>query len=291
MRWLLAVAFAFLFLPTQARAFGQSGEYVVCEIAWLNLTPAAKAEVERLIALGGDYATFTQSCTFATDRRQRSPEHFANFPRDADRVAGPGCPRGLPCVITAVPNDLAILRSATASDADKSRTLKLFGYWVAVIHSPLHVSFADDRGGNDIEETGPCQNSLHSVWDTCIVERRVLGPGSDRYPRAREAAARLNASIRAKDARAWRRSEPWQWAAESFEIARQPRTGYCVRKPDGCWYSESERVYAQDLPKRSQIVDEAYLDWAAPIVEDRLRRAGIRLAHALNRTFDPAYRG
>ena len=40
------------------------------------------------------------------------------------------------------------------------------------IHQPLHVSFADDRGGNFIREAGPCVNSLHTVWDTCIIEKK-----------------------------------------------------------------------------------------------------------------------
>src|SRR5262249_28277484 len=46
-------------------------------------------------------------------------------------------------------------------------------HWVGDIHQPLHVSFADDRGGNFIRESGPCVNSLHTVWDTCIIEKKL----------------------------------------------------------------------------------------------------------------------
>jgi hypothetical protein len=291
MRWIIAAAFAFCFFfaPSPAHAWGESGHYTVCEIAYLNLTPKAKAEVDRLIAVGGGYGSFTQSCTFPDKPRQRAGEHFANYARGAPRVTGPACPGGRPCVLSAIDGDLAILRSPSATDDDKSKALKFIGHWYGDIHQPLHVSFADDQGGNLIDVRGPCQFSLHSVWDTCIVENRIFRPGSDRYARARAAAAALNATITARQRHVWVQSAPWRWAAESYLITRRPMTGYCIPKPGSCWYSATEQSYSNGDPKRVQNVDNAYLDWAKPIVADRLKRAGIRLAHSLNKSFDPAY--
>jgi len=294
MRRLIAAVFglfALFLMPSAAHAWGESGHYATCEIAYLNLTPKAKAEVDRLIAVGGGYPTFTQSCTFPDKPRQRASEHFANYARTVRRVTGPGCPGGRPCVITAIDNDLAILRSATATDAEKSAALKFIGHWFGDIHQPLHISFADDQGGNQIDESGPCDFGLHAVWDTCIVERRVFAPGTDRYARAQEAAARLNATITRGNRILWIRDKPWQWAAESYEIATRVQTGYCIgmMMPASCWYSPTKEHYVSGDPKRVQLVDDAYLDWARIIVEDRLKRAGIRLADALNRSFDPAY--
>lgn len=293
MRWIVAAAFAFLFFLASgpAHAWGESGHYTVCEIAYLNLTPTAKAEVDRLIALGGDYDSFTRSCTFPDKPRQRASEHFANYARAVPRVTGPACPGGRPCIVSAIDSDLAVLRSPSASDEDKSKSLKFIGHWYGDIHQPLHISFADDQGGNLIDEQGPCDFSLHSIWDTCIVERRVFGPGTDRYARARAAAAALDATITSGQRRSWRQTAAWRWAAESYEISRRPATGYCIMKPGSCWYSATQQTYAANDPKRVQIVDNAYLDWAKPIVADRLKRAGIRLAHSLNKSFDPAYGG
>ena len=287
--WLLLAALAFVLTPSAARAWGQSGHYTICEIAYSNLTPAARAEVDRLIAVGGGYATFSHSCIFPDSERLRTPEHYVSYARADERVTGPGCPGNRPCLITAITNDLEILRSGTASDADKSTALKFIGHWIADIHQPLDISFADDWGGSQIDISGGCLNSLHSVWDTCIIERRVFAPGPDRHTRAVAAAARLNAAITPSQRHAWRGSEPWEWAAESFEIATRPETGYCVRRAGSCWYSATAETYEAGTPRRIQIVDENYLEWATPIVEDRLERAGIRLAHALNETFDPSY--
>lgn len=294
MRWIIAAIFAFFLAPSAASAWGQGGHYTVCEIGYLNLTPAAKAEVDRLVALDGRFASFTETCTFPDNPVSRASEHFANYSR-TDRRIRPGCPGDRPCVLGALDSDLAILRSSGASDREKATAILYIGHWFGDLHQPLHISFADDRGGNSIQAAGPCsgsfQASLHSVWDTCVIERRIFAPGTDRVARARAAAALLNGSIADGQRRSWTRSRPWQWAGESFKITIAARTGYCVRKAGACWYSADKREFANGDPQRSQLVDDAYLDRAKPIVETRLKRAGIRLAEALNRSFDPAFDG
>jgi hypothetical protein len=294
MRWIIAAAIAslFFFAPNPAHAWGQGGHYTVCEIGYLNLTPTAKAEVDRLVALDGRFASFTETCTFPDNPVSRASEHYANYAR-TDRRIGPGCPGGRPCVISALEGDLATLRSGT--DAEKKLAILYIGHWFGDLHQPLHVSFADDRGGNSIQADGPCsgsfQASLHSVWETCVIERRIFAPGTDRVARARAAAALLNAGITDSERRNWNRSQPWQWAGESFKITTAAATGYCVRKAGACWYSSTKREFANGDPQRSQLVDNAYLDRAKPVVESRLRRGGIRLAYALNKAFDPAFDG
>jgi hypothetical protein len=294
MRWIIAAAFAtFLFFaPNAAHAWGQGGHYTVCEIGYLNLTPTAKAEVDRLVALDGRFASFTETCTFPDSPVSRASEHYANYLR-TDRRIGPGCPGGRPCVISALEGDLALLRSGT--DAEKKTAILYIGHWFGDLHQPLHISFADDRGGNSIKAAGPCsgsfQASLHSVWDTCVIERRIFAPGTDRVARARAAAALLNAGISDGERRNWNRSQPWQWAGESYKVTIKGSTGYCIRKSGACWYSADKEAFANGDPQRTVVVDDAYLDHAKPVVESRLRRAGIRLAYALNKSFDPAFDG
>ncbi len=297
MRWIIAAAIAsifFLLAPTQAGAWGQGGHYTVCEIGYLNLTPAAKAEVDRLVALDGRFASFTETCTFPDSPVSRASEHYSNYLR-SDRRIRPGCPGGRPCVLGAIDSDLAILRSSSASAAEKSTAILYIGHWFGDLHQSLHISFADDRGGNSVKAGGPCSGrfeaSLHSVWDTCVIERRIFGPGTDRLAQARAAAVILNTSISDRKRRKWVRSQPWRWAGESYKVTIAGRTGYCIRKSGACWYSADKEEYASGDPQRTHAVDDSYLDGGRPIVEARLRRAGIRLAHALNQTFDPTYRG
>jgi hypothetical protein len=296
MRWIIAVSLAcWLFLaPEDARAWGQGGHYTVCEIGYLNLTPRAKAEVDRLVALDGRFASFTETCTFPDNPVSRASEHYSNYPRSQRRV-GAGCPGGRPCVLSALESDLATLRSGSAGDSEKALAILYIGHWFGDLHQPLHISFADDRGGNSIKAPGLCSGtyeaSLHSVWDSCVIERRIFSPGTDRLARARAAARILAEPVTDGQRRNWVRSKPRQWAGESYRVTLAGRTGYCVRKGGACWYSAEKQAFAEGDTPRNQLVDDAYLDRARPIVEARLRRAGIRLADALNRSFDPDFDG
>src|SRR5439155_16361481 len=85
-------------------------------------------------------------------------------------------------------------------------------------------------------------------------------------------------------------AQPWQWAAESYAIAIRPETLYCFQQAGTCRYSPTQATYTGGA-ERTQALTPAYLDRAAPIVRDRLSRAGIRLADALNRALDPGYHG
>ena len=91
--------------------------------------------------------------------------------------------QGVPtCLFTAIVTDREVLQTSS-DDQAKLASLKFLGHWVGDIHQPLHVSFADDHGGNFIRESGPCVNSLHTVWDTCIIEKKL---GTDPMTVARD---------------------------------------------------------------------------------------------------------
>jgi hypothetical protein len=47
---------------------------------------------------------------------------------------------------------------------------------VGDVHQPLHVSFQDGPGGNQIGISGGlCSWDLHAVWDSCIIEQGLRG--------------------------------------------------------------------------------------------------------------------
>jgi hypothetical protein len=82
---------------------------------------------------------------------------------------------------------------------------------VGDVHQPLHVSFKDDRGGNAIDEQGPCADNLHAVWDTCLIERTL---GRD----IRHIAAELRSRVTEAERAAWTGTGAKDWANESFLI-------------------------------------------------------------------------
>ena len=139
------------------------------------------------------------------------------------------------------------------------------------------MSFADDRGGNFIRESGPCVNSLHTVWDSCIIEKKL---GTDPQTIAQDLLDGLSDSDRA----ALIAVPIAGWANESFQVTRRKSVQYCVRVGARCFYQQGNETFSEGEDEKVVIVDAAYLEQHVPFVRDRLTRAGIRLADLLNRT-------
>ncbi len=260
-----------------AHAWGQTAHTIICEIAFQELTDAARTEVKRLIRLDTDYSTFAASCHWADTPRKRPSEHYLNVPRHFTEIRTPRCLQAEKCVLSAIKDDAAVLADANASDQAKLEALKFLGHWVGDVHQPMHVSFADDRGGNRIKEEGPCSRSLHAVWDTCIIEHRL---GTD----AQSIAAALRAEISDQDRASWTASEPMNWADESYRITISPELGYCVWEHGECSYEADNPAWNEGEAEKSVTVGDVYLANHLPTVKDRLMRAGVRLGHFLSRS-------
>ena len=172
--------------------------------------------------------------------------------------------------------DLAVLSSPSATEQDRLEALKYLGHWVGDVHQPLHVSFEDDRGGNEVGISGGlCSWELHAVWDSCIIEEGLPGdPGT--------IARNLLEDVTDEDRATWRASRPIDWANESFAISVSPEVGYCVAADSGCWYDAQNQRLDHGEPERTVPIDRAYIEANAPTVGDRLVKAGVRLGSLLN---------
>jgi hypothetical protein len=263
MRTTVAVI-AILVAPVTARAWGDAGHKVVCEIALSLVSPGTYAEIGRLIKLGGKFSTFPEACTWPDHPRKRAAEHFVNLPRDATALSAP-CGSEPVCVVSAIIKDFAVLSSKASSDVEKSASLKFLGHWVGDVHQPLHVSFKNDRGGNSVKVSGECGNgNLHSVWDSCLVNAAIGGD-------AHAGAGDLLKSITRAQMDEWAHSTPVDWANESFGISERAQTQYCERHGQSC-----------DAHDGTVTVDQAYIRANVPVVREQLQRAGVRLAHLLD---------
>jgi hypothetical protein len=166
-------------------------------------------------------------------------------------------------------NDSAVLSSTSARPADRLVALKYLGHWVGDIHQPLHVSFQDDRGGNEISVTGECHGSLHSAWDKCLVFKAV---GED----VSVAAAALVQGITPAMIEDWTSTKPHDWANESLAVSESMATHYCVKHQKSCDQTDEKLV----------TIDDQYIHISAPIVRERLQKAGVRLASVLDDLLD-----
>jgi len=267
-------------LPSIAYAWGEDGHRVVCQIAFDELTPAARTEVNRLLELDADFDSFAESCLFAdSPERIRFLDHFMNMPRSARAVTTADCPMAESCVIPAIQSDALLLQDSAASDTEKLLALKLLGHWVGDAHQPMHVSFQDDRGGNsnnvDVDIPGA---NLHGVWDYLIISRNL----GDDY---RQIATDLRGSISDEQRSEWQHDSPIEWANESFQITISASVKYCVQKQGSCWYSSDNMVLDKGESWRDFTITDEYLEMHSATVSLRLQQAGVRLAELLNAAF------
>ena len=183
-RWraLLAAGFIGLTLamPVPVNAWGQAGHRLAANLAFEQLTPQARASVERLLTLEPG-ATLASISTWADETRSPSTAawHYVNIPRDAGchYEEARDCPGGQ-CVVAAIERQRRVLVSG-ASDVEKLRALKYLAHLVPDVHQPLHAGYADDRGGNkfQLQAFGRGTN-LHAVWDTGLIENWPGGRAS-----------------------------------------------------------------------------------------------------------------
>ncbi|MEJ0053617.1 MAG: S1/P1 nuclease [bacterium] len=307
-----AGGFVSLCLTTSgALAFGGTGHEAVCEIAYKELTPTARKAVNKLIrsetplkdADGKEIPrTFHGACTWPDEKgdvqSSRRAEHFINMPRDWTSFPEAKCVNAATCLFTAIPADIAILKDPNASTDKKRTALKFLGHWLGDIHQPLHISYADDRGGNSVGVKGVSgcaydgKTALHTVWDTCIPEQvmrdlhiaqtKPAGPGREAFGNV------LQKEITDEQRATWKASlDPMVWANESLTVSRAPDTGYCTLSGTTCRYSEDSETYTGGAV-RVFAPDGNYKEDRAAIVEERLQAAGVRLGAILNGIFDEA---
>jgi hypothetical protein len=82
---------------------------------------------------------------------------------------------------------------------------------------------------------------------------------------AGEAATELMKTITPAKIESWTHSGPMDWANESFAIAEQAQTKYCIRQGASC-----------DQPAGKVTIDAAYVVASATIIREQLQKAGVR---------------
>jgi hypothetical protein len=273
---LLVVVVALAIPVMPASAWGALGHALVGDLAQRQLTPAAQAEVARLLA-GEPDPTLAGVASWADDLRSSSPEayrrtsrwHYINTPEgvctaDLER----DCPDG-ECVVGAIEAQRRILADPAQPLQARRDALKFLVHFVGDVHQPMHASDRPDLGGNRVAITlhtdippeayardryvdGVMSSNLHSVWDYYVLASARLDTPA--Y------AQRLDLGTwPATDALA---SGPTAWAGES------------------CRLIEARGIY--DAP--ATMKDDAYLRRMRPVAEQRVRQAAWRLAALLNTT-------
>jgi nuclease S1 len=246
------VSMTLAIVAPSAMAWGRDGHRIVAAAAWFQLTPSARANVQKLLNQEAG-ASLESISTWADEARSPSTArwHYANIDRSASCRYEPArdCPDGQ-CVVSALRNQARQVQPGNAAEV-RLKALKYLVHLVGDIHQPLHASFAEDKGGNlfQVQAFGKGSN-LHSVWDSGLIETWASGVPD------------LTASVMKSFPQGSVAFEAERWAQESCTLVSQS------------WFYPTEHR-----------IDEHYVELAKPIVRERLAIGARRLATLLNATF------
>ena len=300
-------ASSFAYTPA-ARAWGCRGHETVAALAEKHLTPEAKQALFALLnanpidpqlkrfcgSTGLD--AFVDSATWADDERGREPAtapwHFIDIPlAEKQGPAKNFCGAG-GCVLTAITDQLAILKDKNSTGAKRAAALRFIIHFVGDLHQPLHGVTNSDRGGNCVPvkyfrrnphaKNNSYTPNLHHVWDTEIPESQMQGADPAEF------ADTLDTAF-AGSFGAWQQGgmqlDAWAWESHDHaaEIAYGALGTPIVPEPDVPVTScADDNNIGQRMLHKHIVIGTVYRDQAASVAEERLAQAGIRLAMILN---------
>jgi hypothetical protein len=259
----------------KAGAWGPQGHVIVATLAEQRLTPKARATVRALLddrsmtesrlANWADYIKRNRGYRRTYPNNDRW--HYVDIPFDAagfdrDRVGHKG-----DNVIDAIDRCRRVLLDRKAEAGRRKEALLFLIHLVGDLHQPLHCADRNnDRGGNLLAVTYPGDDrprrSLHLIWDLNLVEEGLGALETAEYVR------RLTTTITAAQAKAWGKGKAADWAWESHQLA--------VR----CAYRDAA---GKELPRTGVVaLDKDYVKKNSAVVQEQLKKAGVRLARVLN---------
>jgi hypothetical protein len=242
-------------------SWGVTGHRTIGKIAENHLSPNAKAAVKDL--LGGeslaDVSTWADEVRGEAAYRSTGPWHYINVPLglsypDFQKAVEEMADKN---IFTALQDQEKIVTDKTAPRDRRVEALKFIVHFVGDSHQPMHVSRAEDKGGNTIQLNYDGQGTnLHSLWDTKLIEHE----GGDYLQLAEKTDHASPAQIKQ-----WQSDPMIKWVWESYQV--------------------STKLYAEVDAMKSRSIDDRYYESHIGIIHERLEMAGIRLAGVLNTLF------
>lgn len=266
-----------LLMPAWAMAWNATGHEVVAQIAYDNLNPKARTEVDKLYPVLGQYFpqidTFTAIATWpdviiANGTTAFSAWHYINLPLVIGKVRAPRHPP-TENVVWAIGQAQATLTSQQTNVYTNSMFLAFLIHFVGDIHQPLHaVSLYSkqfpkgDRGGTLFPINSSSADNLHEFWDDGLgLYSPTFAPNAKTI---RQLASKIEKAYPASYfGNQPQDLSPMDWAHESYVIDKQ--------------YVYQIKPNAHPSAK--------YIAQGQLIAEQRVALAGYRLANVLNQIF------
>lgn len=279
----------FITFSNPSFALGKLGHQIVCQLAFEHLSLAKQSQIATLLKIipekhqrlinhyhykkQSSPITFANACTWADAIKRLDnfkayrPWHYMNVPREHINITVNDCSKN--CIPQAIlQHQKTLAQTKKQANWQQVQALLFLGHWLGDIHQPLHISFSDDLGGNNVKlshSTTQCKN-LHSYWDKCILYK---GKNSKK-----KWLALLTKKWNQHSQPNWQAEQVWQWADESFQLAKSASLNYCRLTNQGSCQKLTGKIR---LPVN-------YLDQHQVVIEQRLLLAAQRLTKILEAT-------
>lgn len=236
------------------------GHKAVAAIAENHLNPNVKAYVTKL--LGGqkmsDVASWADEIKNDPAYHNTASWHYLNLPAGLtyEQFLQTITSNDQPTIFSAILSCEKQLASKSATTNQKRAALKFLIHFVGDAHQPMHVSRAEDKGGNNIEiKFDNAELSLHSLWDGKLMDHEGL---SDKQ------IAKEYDTATPEQISKWQHDPVIIWLWESYQIST---------------------ILYKEVETNNDLNKQYYSDHIG-IVHNRIEKAGIRLAGELNRLLD-----
>lgn len=238
-------------------SWGSKGHRVIATIAEKHLTAHARTIVSAYL----NSETMTDASTWADEIRddqqyqKTASWHFLNLPLGLtqEQFSDYVISQDKDNIYTAILKAEANLKDKSLTPIQKSEALKFLIHFVGDAHQPMHVSRAEDKGGNTIQVRFDGKGTnMHSLWDSKLIDHEGL---------SNIEMAKQYDWANADQIKKWQADSPMQWLWESYQV--------------------SSELYDDIEP--GQNIDEAYYKKSISIIRLRVAQAGIRLAGELNK--------
>lgn len=267
-----------LIFSSHILAWDYAGHRVIGQIAYDQLTPTAKHQIDALTAVmfHSPYpsARFLHASTWPDQIKSQTTQynawHFIDLPYVKEGVKPPVL--NTDNVVWAIARAEKILENSSSDNSHRAKYLSFLIHFIGDIHQPLHCTTlyskqfpVGDRGGNLYLIDSPIAKNLHQFWDEGLG--LFYSPPhlyAFKYNQV-EAIARqwMSQYPRTFFAKQLQLKSPKQWALESHHIAT---------------------TFVYTLPMNAAPSNQ-YIQQGQVIVREQSVLAGDRIADVLNAIF------
>lgn len=238
--------------------WGQKGHDTVARIAEENVS--RKVLRKAVEVLGGHslvyYSNWMDNASHTQEYRYTKTWHYANVDEGYTYATMTKNQRG--DVVTAINDIVARLKSGKLTPEEERVNLRFLVHLVGDIHAPMHAGRLSDLGGNEVfVKFFDEKMKLHELWDEHLIEAVHKWSHT-------EWSHQLNDYCSPERKVEIAKGTPEQWLIESHEVTK----GIYIASPQG------------------KNLSYYYINYYAPIIEERLLAGGLRLARLLTEIYE-----